>query len=219
MIGAPLDPPTLRGSSLSLRPYQAGFSEDEIQALYAWSRDQDLLALCGTQPLELGYRRFRELFLQQARRSAGGAEQLFAILEGGRRIIGRIGLFGLSRQVDPLGLTGRAGVWRPTRQAELGIMIGDRAVWGQGLGREAVRLLVDHAFAAHDLETVVLYTFPHNLRAQQAFRAVGFGHERLVRRFSLAQGAHDELEMRITRQEQQLRLGRPDRRIAVPGRP
>lgn len=205
MIGAPLELSPLRGPRLTLRPYQAGFSEPEIQALYGWSRDQDLLALCGTQPLDLDYRRFRELFLQQVRRPADGAEQLYAILAQGERIIGRIGLFGLLRQADPLGLAGGAAY--PSRQAELGIMIGDRPSWGMGYGREAVRLLVDHAFAARGLEAVVLYTFPDNLRAQQAFRAAGFGHERLVRRFSLAQGSHDELEMRITRQEQQRRRG------------
>lgn len=204
MIGAPLELLPLRGPRLTLRPYQAGFSEAEIQALYGWSRDHDLLALCGTQPLDLGFRRFRELFLQQARRPADGTEQLYAILTEGGQIIGRIGLFGLLLQADPWGLAGGGAF--PSRQAELGIMIGDRPSWGRGFGREAVRLLVDHAFAARGLEAVVLYTFPDNHRAQQAFRAVGFGHERLVRRFSLSQGSHDELEMRITRQEQQRRL-------------
>lgn len=197
MIAAPLAVPVLRGSQVLLRPYQHGFDERELQALYAWSLDGDLLALCGTQPLSLGYRRFRELFEQQLQQSAG-ADQLYAILDGSGRLVGRIGLFGLWRQVDPLGISARAGVLVRSDHAELGIMIGDRSAWGRGLGREAVGLLVDHAFGALGLTQVILYTLPENLRAQKAFMAAGFLPARQLRRFSLSQGAHDELQMRIT---------------------
>jgi len=197
MIAAPLAVPALRGPQVLLRPYQHGFDERELQALYAWSLDADLLALCGTQPLSLGYRRFRELFEQQLHQPSG-TDQLYGILDETGRIVGRIGLFGLFRQVDPLGFSARAGVLVRSDHAELGIMIGDRASWGRGLGREAVGLLVDHAFADLGLSRVILYTLPDNLRAQKAFMAAGFVPARQLRRFSLSQGAHDELQMQIT---------------------
>lgn len=201
MIGNPLALPVLRGPQVTLRPYQHGFDEGELRALYAWSLDDDLLALCGTQPLSLGYRRFSELFRQQLQRKTESVDQLYAILDGSERIIGRIGLFGLRKQVDPLGISARGGAYVPSDRPELGIMIGDRGAWGRGLGREAVGLLVDHAFSVMDLSQIILYTLPENLRAQRAFTAVGFTPTRQLRRFSLSQGAHDELEMRITPRE------------------
>ncbi len=198
MIGSPLPLASLQGARVQLRPYQHGFDERELRALYAWSLDGDLLAMCGTQPLVLDFRRFCELFQQQVQPKPASAEQLYAILDETGRIIGRIGLFGLHRQVDPLGISAPGGAQVRSDHAELGIMIGDRAAWGRGLGREAVGLLVDHAFKGLGLSHVILYTFPDNARAQRAFAAAGFKPTRTLRRFSLSQGAHDEQEMRVT---------------------
>ena len=198
MIGPAIHLDVLQGPQVQLRPYQHGFDEQELRALYAWSLDGDLLSLCGTQPLSLGYRRFCELFEQQARRQPSGTEQLYAILDEAGRIIGRIGLFGLRQQVDPLGISAPGGVLVHSDRAELGIMIGERPAWGRGLGREAVGLLVDHAFKTMDLSQIVLYTYPDNQRARRAFAAAGFASARQLRRFSLSQGAHDEVKMRIT---------------------
>ena len=198
MIGSPLQPAVLQGPRVQLRPYQHGFDERELQALYAWSLDSDLLSMCGTQPLSLDYRRFCELFQQQVQRKPMETDQLYAILDETGRIIGHIGLFGLHQQVDPLGISAPGGVLLQSDRAELGIMIGERPAWGRGLGREAVGLLVDHAFSVMDLSQIVLYTFPDNIRAQRSFAAAGFASSRQLRRFSLSQGAHDEVEMRIS---------------------
>ena len=62
------------------------------------------------------------------------------------------------------------------------MIIGDRDYWGAGYGREAVKLLVDHIFAATRIVRVYLHTLDWNVRAQKAFQAVGFRDCGRVRR-------------------------------------
>ncbi len=58
--------------------------------------------------------------------------------------------------------------------ATLGIIIGERSHWGKGYGPEAIHALLSHAFSELGLDHVRLNTFGDNLRAQAAFRKVGF---------------------------------------------
>ena len=60
------------------------------------------------------------------------------------------------------------------REAELGIMVGDRAYWNGGYGTEAAGLLLDHLFEELKLERVYLKTLEWNIRAQNAFTKCGF---------------------------------------------
>jgi RimJ/RimL family protein N-acetyltransferase len=63
------------------------------------------------------------------------------------------------------------------RTAEIGIGIGDRAYWGRGYGREAVRLLVGYGFTIQNLRKIWLETHGTNERAIRSYRAVGFVEE------------------------------------------
>lgn len=174
--------PLLFGSLVTLRPYRAGFSEEELGALYRWARDPELLALSGGATVDVPYRRFRELFLAQLPRHNSAREQLFAVLNEHGRLIGRTGLFGLDSR---------------EHAAELGIVIGERDHWGRAYGREAVGLLVGFGFHELGLERILLYTFDDNLRAQRAFAAVGFRPVRRLSRFSFERGTHVEIEMEL----------------------
>lgn len=174
--------PVLAGNVTTLRPYYLGFSESELEALYRWGRDADLLALSGGSLLEMPFPQFRSLFLDQLPKRNGAAEELFAILDGDMRMVGRIGLFGLGGQAD---------------SAELGIVIGERPAWGHGLGQDAIRTLCAFAFSQAGLRRIFLYTFLDNLRAQRAFTATGFRPVRQLKRFSFERGLRDELEMEL----------------------
>ncbi len=177
---APPPTPTLVGERLRLRPYRTGFQDDELRALYRWSRDEELLSLSGGRPVEMPYPRFRELFLMQLPRHNGPREQLFLVLDENGAAIGRGGLF----RIDAVAAT-----------AELGIVIGERDRWGRGYGREAVALLRDYGVEELGLAKVCLYTYPDNVRAQRAFEAAGFVSVRQLKRFSFEHGSHWELEM------------------------
>jgi RimJ/RimL family protein N-acetyltransferase len=175
-------PTALVGQRLTLRPYVAGFNDEELARVYRWACDPAILDLAGGSPLNVSFERFRELFLEQLPRHNSGREQLFLILDEAGEAIGRVGLFGLGSRRQP-------------RSAELGIVIGEADRWGQGYGREAVRLVTDFAFEALDLDKVTLFTYPDNLRARRAFEAAGFRPLREIRRFSFDRGSHLELEM------------------------
>lgn len=81
------------------------------------------------------------------------------------------------------------------RQAELGVIIGDREYWGSGYGREAVALLLDYIFTHTSLTRVYLHTLDWNVRAQRAFRAAGFRDCGRVRR-----GRHRFHQMQVLRE-------------------
>ena len=56
----------------------------------------------------------------------------------------------------------------------MGIVIGEKAYWSKGYGREAIGLLLDYAFNILNLNSVMLGTFAYNERALRCYRAVGF---------------------------------------------
>lgn len=60
------------------------------------------------------------------------------------------------------------------REAEVGIMIGDRDYWSRGYGTDALQTLVDYIFRHTNFKRVYLKTLVKNLRAHKSFQKVGF---------------------------------------------
>jgi RimJ/RimL family protein N-acetyltransferase len=87
--------------------------------------------------------------------------------------------------------------------ATLGIIIGEKTHWNKGYGPEAIQALLSYAFGKLHLERVKLSTFADNLRAQTAFRKIGFLE---MRQISTGNGRTDvQMEMnKNTWLEQQL---------------
>ena len=59
------------------------------------------------------------------------------------------------------------------KQAELGIMIGDKDYWNFGYGTDAVITLLEYVFTNTKLNSIYLHTLISNKRAQMAFRKAG----------------------------------------------
>ena len=68
------------------------------------------------------------------------------------------------------------------RQAEFGIMIGERNYWDKGYGADATRTLLAHAFESLELRRLYLHTLASNRRAQKSFENAGFKPFAKVRR-------------------------------------
>lgn len=84
----------------------------------------------------------------------------------------------------------------------LGITIGDRAYWGRGYGRDAVRMLLDYAFRLRNVRRVHLTVNGNNERAQRAYRACGFVEEGRLRQHVWSDGQFiDLVHMGILRDE------------------
>jgi RimJ/RimL family protein N-acetyltransferase len=60
------------------------------------------------------------------------------------------------------------------RNAQFGLMIGDRSAWGKGFGSAACRLLVDYAFRKLNLHKVWLIVYANNTAAKGLYEKTGF---------------------------------------------
>ncbi len=60
------------------------------------------------------------------------------------------------------------------RNAELGIMIGDKSQWNKGYGTEAINLMLDFGFNVLNLHSIYLRTLSFNQRGMRCFEKCGF---------------------------------------------
>lgn len=110
------------------------------------------------------------------------------------RPIGTIGLF----RVDSV--NGSAGI---------GISIGEKRLWGQGLGTDAMLALLDFGFGQLRLERMWLEVTDYNERARHSYEKCGFVLEGTERHAMFRRGRfHDVHLMSILRDE----WGRQERR-------
>jgi RimJ/RimL family protein N-acetyltransferase len=60
------------------------------------------------------------------------------------------------------------------KEAQLGIMLGNRDYWDKGYGTETVTTLLSHIFQETNMTRVYLKTLVSNIRAQRCFQKCGF---------------------------------------------
>jgi RimJ/RimL family protein N-acetyltransferase len=88
------------------------------------------------------------------------------------------------------------------RHATLGIVIGRKERWGEGLGTDAVRLLCRYAFDGLDLHKVSLSCYANNERGLRLYARVGFVAEGRRREQIWTEGRRvDELVLGMLRGE------------------
>jgi RimJ/RimL family protein N-acetyltransferase len=93
------------------------------------------------------------------------------------------------------------------RSAEIGILIGERNAWGQGLGSEAIALLADHAFRRMNLNRLGAGTVAENIGCIRAFERAGFIREGVSRQAYFCDGQYrDVVHLGFLRNEWQQRL-------------
>lgn len=152
---------------VTLRPLDE-FSDADWRRLQSHFRDPEIAHLNGTPPSRVPLWLLKRLLKSDARRNDRAT---FGIFDERDEFIGTTELY------DVRGA-----------QGTLGIIIGERSHWSRGYGPEAMHALLAYAFDVLGLDLVRLNTFGDNLRAQSAFRKVGF-HE--VERRTEASGRID----------------------------
>jgi len=91
--------------------------------------------------------------------------------------------------------------WR-NRQAEVGIMIGEKDVWNQGYGSEAMLFLLEYGFETLNLHRIHLQVLANNPRAIRSYEKVGFKLEGRQRDDIFKDGHYiDVLRMSVLRPE------------------
>jgi RimJ/RimL family protein N-acetyltransferase len=147
--------PQLEGDQVRLTPLAEGDSD----ALFAWINDRDLVVLSAPfAPVE---RAAHDAWFDAVRAREDTA--IFAVrLRDGNRLVGTCQLHSIGG---------------PEGEADLQIRIGERDVWGRGVGREAVELLSGYGFGELGLDRIHLHVFASNDRAQRLYERCGFRRE------------------------------------------
>jgi RimJ/RimL family protein N-acetyltransferase len=87
-------------------------------------------------------------------------------------------------------------------RAELGIVIGDKALWNQGLGTDAVRAVLGYAFTELKLNRVELTTDEDNARGIRCYEKCGFIREGLLRQHRIVNRKYgNTIMMSVLRKE------------------
>jgi RimJ/RimL family protein N-acetyltransferase len=111
--------------------------------------------------------------------------------------------------VAPAGQTGVAigniSLMHPSernRNAELGIVIGEKDHWSKGYGADAIKTLLRYAFDELNYHKVYLRVYAFNPRAIRCYEKCGFHEEGRLRQHIFRHGAwHDEIWMGVLRDE------------------
>lgn len=80
-----------------------------------------------------------------------------------------------------------------SRLAELRIRLGDPQVWGQGIGTEATRLLINYGFIDLNLERIWLRVYASNIRAFNLYKSIGFQQEGKLRAAAYIHGVIEDV--------------------------
>ena len=124
---------------------------------YRWRRDEELCRLDAAPLLQISLDDYQKLIVEQPIYSTDSCQ--FAIVTMDGKHIGNCSYF----NIDSI-----------NRQAEIGIMIGEKKFWDKGYGTEAILITLKYIFRYTDLNRIYLKTLDWNLRAQKCFKKCGF---------------------------------------------
>ncbi len=175
----------VEGQMTRLRPAAWGFSEEELRRRYRWSLDDVLQYWSGTIPGARTFAQF-ENTVRERDWPRDGKRVSYGILTKHNELVGMVSCYNLGAR---------------DKSGELGVYLGEKQYWGQGLGTDAVIAFLHHLFRDLGLEAVYLHTYASNERARRSYVRVGFQVTEKRRRFSPRVGYHEEVKMTITRRD------------------
>jgi RimJ/RimL family protein N-acetyltransferase len=144
----------ISGSKIRLRPKRFEDAHED----YRWQTDPELSDLDAVSPLRLSFPEYVEEYRDQLRHPSAFRRN-FAIETLTGTHIGNCVYYNIDRE---------------KQEAEVGIMIGNRDYWNQGLGADTMTNLVEHIFRQLGFKRLYLKTLEKNVRAQRSFKKAGF---------------------------------------------
>jgi diamine N-acetyltransferase len=168
----------LKGKMIELRAVE----REDLPRYVAWFNDPDVMRYFGTyEPMSLAQeeRWYESQFDNPQVRN-------FAVYYQGEHV-GGAGYAHLN--------------WRD-RSAEVGLLIGRKDLWDQGLGTDVLRTLVQFGFEQLNLHRIYLRVYAENARGVHCYEKVGFRHEGRQREAVFRHGRwHDLINMSILEHE------------------
>lgn len=151
----------LQGQKVVLREKQLEDAERD----YRWATDHELTRLDAAEPYPMPYSTY---LMSYPNGIFDSEKKQFAIESLDGIHIGNCTCYNIDRI---------------HKEAEMGILVGDRDYWGKGYGADAVIILMKYIFEYLGMTRIFLHTLEWNIRAQECFKRCGFvpcGH--IVRR-------------------------------------
>lgn len=142
----------LKGSKVVLRYKRLRDAHND----YAWSTDRELMRLDAAEPCSLPF----TVYMASYPHGLSDPNKIQLAID--------------TAEGTHIGNCVCYNIDRVRGEGEVGIMIGDRAYWGQGYGSDALSLFLQYLFNELALERVFLHTLDWNLRAQGCFERCGF---------------------------------------------
>jgi len=179
----------LKGVNIYLRPLQP---EDAQGPYVEWFNDAEV---CWANSHHYIPYTTKEALAYIERAQKFGDEFILAIVrKEDNRHIGNIAL----KRIDYI-----------ARSSEIAFLIGDKSCWGKGYGKEAGRLLLDHAFFALNLNRVYCGIFETNVAMQNLAEDLGMRVEGRRRQAAFKDNCYlDVIEYGVLRQEYIERFGK-----------
>jgi RimJ/RimL family protein N-acetyltransferase len=177
-------PLLLQGGKVGL----ALMHREDIPAIARWNQDLEFTARIGTPGDAHTLEARQEFFDRHSRVRPDHAEFAVILLETG-------------------GLIGFGGLYDVTRAltATLFVGIGERALWGNGYGTEATRLICEYGFFFRSLHSIKVEVNGYNQHAIRLYERVGFQLVGRLRGVLLLDGKrYDQLIMDLLRTELEL---------------
>jgi RimJ/RimL family protein N-acetyltransferase len=170
---AQLQNPFLVGERVYLRPLEP----TQDNHLYAtWLNDEEI-------------RRYFSIYPTSDSRAKERLEQLY---RDGKHIIFGVALKSNNRLI---GLVGLKDINYINQTAEFYIIIGDRAVWGQGYGTEATKLMIRYGFMELNLNRIQTQDMEENIGGWRADEKAGFQYEGTLRQAILRFGKYHDVRV------------------------
>ena len=169
----------IKGEKVILRPIRS----DDVDRWMIWMNDRQITRNLCNRGIYGYTREQEEEFFRAAQEMQD--QVIFSIDTIDGIHVGTVGLHRINRE------------WS---NAELGILIGDKNRWGQGLCTDALRLMVAFAFGSMNLHRVFLYVNSENVGGIRCYEKAGFSREGVLREHRYHDGKyHDDILMGIVR--------------------
>ena len=133
---------------------------------YVWRRDTELSQLDATRPISMSFSDYHQYTREELKYDSYYSVRLAVETLDGIHI-GNCMYYDTNDR---------------RKEAELGIMIGNRDYWGQGYGSDAVKTLINYVFSYTHLNKIYLHTLEENHRARRSFTKSGLSEIRKVKR-------------------------------------
>ena len=162
--------------------------EEFSKAFTHWRRDSEFMRLIDSSEVMLRSQKDSQKWIEKELEDQEVNQYMFTIRTLAEdKLLGDIGLSVVN--------------WM-SRDAFVGLGIGERDFWGRGYGTDVMKVILRYAFMEINLRRVTLSVFEYNPRAVRSYEKAGFVHEGRMRQFLNREGKRwDMLFMGILRDE------------------